>query len=627
MNNKRPTWINENVPSLSDKLFVTVSMEGYIPELTGDAREANTKGGLGVYFGDKLEGLHAIGLNNAFGCMPMYHQRLKQDVCDGRQVVFYHEVSYENQPVSPLMGRDGQPVSLEVWGFDTNNPNQEVRYLATVHQINRGGTTLYMFNCPEVFDVLYPDNATHHNRGRRHRFLQETVFAQCVTKLFRYLDVIPDAMLINEGHVAIAAAMTYGDPMYAKTAIIYTNHTVVPAGLEVFDVGELADNDIARARYIMRFPPNSWQSLWKKFIVETDGKVMIDFSKGALEICSAANAVSAEHARVTRALFPHQKKHITPILNGSGDSWVQKDLLDMERHGITPAPSHLLEFSRRGKAEAIDAIQQRTAGMTNQQGDVICADGIKLDINKPTMWLVRRMVQYKSQLPILQDIVRAVCADRDDWVETRFGWTRGLGMQVVVGGIAPQHSHEEQWIEEFVRWMEIPELRGRFVFVPGCDSELLRLQAVGADICLNCPQPNKEACGTSDQRSARNGNLNIAVYSGGPPEYLEDNKSGMLIGPYIHNQEFYEMAPKDILDKLTILSELYYGQGQGDTRWQAMKLQAYTASRKVTAKAMEARYAYVYRQAIKTKLEEQAAEVVSLSPEEDGENQTQVKIA
>ena len=81
------TWINDNVPSLSDKLFVTVSMEGYIPELQGDAREANTKGGLGVYFGDKLEGLHAIGLHNAFGCMPMYHQRLKQDICDGRQVV------------------------------------------------------------------------------------------------------------------------------------------------------------------------------------------------------------------------------------------------------------------------------------------------------------------------------------------------------------------------------------------------------------------------------------------------------------------------------------------------------------------------------------------------------------
>ncbi len=172
-------------------------------------------------------------------------------------------------------------------------------------------------------------------------------------------------------------------------------------------------------------------------------------------------------------------------------------------------------------------------------------------------------------------------------------------MQVVIGGIAPQNAHEEYWVEEFLEWMEHPNLQGRFVFVPGCDTHLLRYQAIGADICVNCPQPNKEACGTSDQRSARNGNLNIAMYSGGPPEYIEDHKSGMLIGPYINNREFYEMAPKDILDKLGTLSELYYAHHeQGDTRWENMKLQAYLSSNKVTAKAMEARYAYVYAQAI-----------------------------
>ena len=36
----------------------------------------------------------------------------------------------------------------------------------------------------------------------------------------------------------------------------------------------------------------------------------------------------------------------------------------------------------------------------------------------------------------------------------------------------------------------------------------------------------------------------------------------------------------------------------GDTRWQDMKLQAYLASRKVTALAMEQRYAHIYVQAM-----------------------------
>ena len=180
---------------------------------------------------------------------------------------------------------------------------------------------------------------------------------------------------------------------------------------------------------------------------------------------------------------------------------------------------------------------------------------------------------------------------------------QGLDMQVVVAGIAPQHTHEEYWIQKFILWMQRPELKGRFVYVPGCDTEILKWQAQSADICLNCPQPNKEACGTSDQRTARNGGINIAVYSGGPPEYLEDHQSGMLIGPYIHNKEFYELAPKDILDKLSTLSEQYYARHKGDKRWQNMKLRSYLASKKVTARAMEQRYAYIYDQAIRNRQE------------------------
>jgi len=53
-----------------------------------------------------------------------------------------------------------------------------------------------------------------------------------------------------------------------------------------------------------------------------------------------------------------------------------------------------------------------------------------------------------------------------------------------------------------------------------------------------------------------------------------------------------------ILDKLSILSEMYYARNNGDTRWQDMKLQAYMVSQKVTALAMEQRYAHVYVQAM-----------------------------
>ena len=597
------TWIDINAPLLRYKLIVTVSMEGYIPEFEGDAREANTKGGLGVYFGDKLEGLAAIGIRNAFGCMPMYDKRLVQQIRNGRQEIDYREVSYDQQPVTPLLDEDRQPIKLEVWGINTENPLEEVRHEAEVFCTYRGGTPLYLFRCPKVFDILYPDETTHQCLGRRHRFLQETIFAQCVPRLFKRLGVIPDALLINEGHVAVAGAITRGDPVFNKTAILYTNHTVVPAGLEVFDVDELVGNDLGRARYIMRFPSQSWQWLWKKFIVESEGKVLIDFSKGALEICSAANAVSAEHAGMTRSLFPSHNKHIHPILNGSGDTWVQRELLELERQGIQPSAEELLALGLQGKRTAREAIRRRTMDLTNQQGKVIAAEGRELNLDMPAIWLVRRIVDYKSQYPILKDIIHILCADREQRVDSRWGLRRGLGMQVVVGGVAPLNSHEQTWIEAFVQWMERPDLKNRFFFVPGGDTELLRLQAIGADICLNCPQPGREACGTSDQRSARNGGINIAVHSGGPPEYLEDGRSGMLIGPYINNKDFFDLAPKHILEKLEVLADMYYAQGRNDLRWREMKLQSYLASRQVSAAAMEQRYAPVYVQAIRSRLE------------------------
>ena len=57
MTNSSTRWVDEHAPELKNKILATLSIEGCIPELQGDAREANTRGGLGIYFGDKLEGL------------------------------------------------------------------------------------------------------------------------------------------------------------------------------------------------------------------------------------------------------------------------------------------------------------------------------------------------------------------------------------------------------------------------------------------------------------------------------------------------------------------------------------------------------------------------------------------
>lgn len=593
------TWIDEHAPELKGKTLVTLSMEGCIPELKGDVREANTRGGLGIYFGDKLEGLHAIGMEKAFGCMPLYKKRLVQSISNGRQHIDYKDVSYEDQSIERVLDGRGKPMQFDVWGWDQENTANERQYHAEVYKICRGGTCLYLFYCPEVFDILYPDDKTHQGHGREHRFLQETVFAECVYELFKGLNLVPDILHLNEGHVAGAAAIIKGDRAFDKTAVVYTNHTVVPAGLERFSVDRLTGGDVARARYAMRFPWQSHRRFWRKFSIQQDGRWFIDFSKGALEICDAANGVSKEHADATQTLFPTYDRWIESILNGSGDTWIMDELLEAKLKGNKPSKETLHRIGAEGKALSLAEVRKRTVGMTDKSGLIISRDGVTLDPDLPTIWMVRRMVEYKSQLPILKDIIHVICANQDEEVDTLWGRMNGLGMQVVVGGIAPQGSNEEGWIEEFIGWMQRPDLRGKFVFVPNADTALLRMQAIGADICINCPLPEQEACGTSDQRSARNGGINIATRSGGPPEYIEDGRSGMLVGPYESKEDFYTKAPKDILHKLKELSDMYYNHCH--SLWLDMKLESYLASPKVTAIAMEQRYSDIYIRALRAR--------------------------
>jgi glucan phosphorylase len=530
--------------------------------------------------------------------MPLYKKRLVQSIRNGRQHIEYRDVSYEDQSIELVTDDWMNPMQFNVWGWDVRNTTQERQYQVTIYSIYRGGTLLYLIYCPEVFDILYPDDRTHQGYGREQRFLQETIFAECVYELLKSIHVVPDVLHLNEGHVADAAAIIKGDKAFDKTTIVYTNHTVVQAGLERFCINRLTGGDIGRARYAMRFLQPNYQRFWQKFSVQQDGQWFIDFSKGALEMCDVANGVSNEHAGATQALFPSYNRRIEAVLNGSGDTWIMDELMEAELKGAALNEETLLRAAAEGKARAFAEVKKRTADMSNRSGRIISQDGVMLNPDLPTVWMIRRMVRYKSQLPVLKEIIHVICANREDEVDSPQGRMNGLQMQVVVGGIAPEGSCEEGWIEEFISWMQKPELRGRFVFVPNTDTILLKMQAIGADICINCPLPGQEACGTSDQRSARNGGINIATRSGGPFEYIEDGLSGMLVGPYQNDMDFYNRAPRDILGKLRQLSDMYYNQNDGHNIWLEMKLESYLASSKVMAASMEQRYADLYAQAL-----------------------------
>ena len=64
-----------------------------------------------------------------------------------------------------------------------------------------------------------------------------------------------------------------------------------------------------------------------------------------------------------------------------------------------------------------------------------------------------------------------------------------------------------------------------------------------------------EACGTSDQRAALNGNLNICAFTGGAREYMTEIDPDTLEGSALFLDPY---GPETLYRKLEYASKLYY---------------------------------------------------------------------
>ncbi|MFH0732899.1 MAG: glycogen/starch synthase [Candidatus Omnitrophota bacterium] len=643
------TWIGKNAQELIGKTIATVSMEGNIIKLPERLRAASTNGGLGAYQGDKYEGLAKIGAN-AFGVQPLYTRKREQFIegfChpEPRQGIKYVECFNESTLKDLIDDKILEKVcDLTVRAWDEKDPNNmDKTYDIEAYKITNGIVPVYLFYNKELFDDLYTDKKVH-------RFTQEVIFGRAFAKLIdwfikngykadgknplKHLDILH----MNEAHVVSTAANLKASKRYNNTAVVYTNHTNVPAGLEIFEV-DINQPDRFKLPVSMdrAFAQifNDFDELKKDtFLLDVlrshfmKDKTM-DFCQAALSMCDVFNCVSKEHAiradEIFQNKYPHIKKQPIPVLNGSGDIWVLDDILEMEKKGQEPGLDDVWRIHQKGREKAFGIITDRLKTISGI--DEVLGKEDYPDPNKLTAWLCRRMVIYKNQHPMLKDIIDVMCANKGAPVPTKFwGEQKGLGMQVVVSGIAHEYNPEEDWIKEFLKWMKKPGLKGRFFYVPNFDTKILEAQSIGSDICINIPEKEQEACGTSDQRSARNFGINIATKSGGPPEYIKEvneetgEGSGFLMEPITtHNPHAHALdrwcgdSPWHLLQKLMIASKMYYAfakpfdpENKGiikniknikdikdieDTRWLNAMLNSYRASKHVTSEAMEQRYA------------------------------------
>jgi glycogen phosphorylase len=474
------TWWTQTHANDSDLRVAYFSMEFGV-----DTRLAIYSGGLGVLAGDHLKAASELGIPLvAVGLFYRGGYFVQSVSDDGRQTERYAELDPEalglvREPVEVEVDLGGELVKVAVWRYDV------------------GSVPLYLLDVPWVTDALYSGN-------REHRIRQELLLGVGGVRALHALGLEPNVYHVNEGHsaflaierarVLVEAGATPDDALEEiRRTTVFTTHTPVPAGNEVFD-DELVlryVGDLARSAGI------------------SDDR-LLDLGRGpdtggfgltplALRLSSHRNGVSELHGGVARemwhALWPGEETPIDAITNGVHlGTWLAPELAALLREaGVRPeAPP---EWANWPAARELDPTALWNVHELSRRR---LADHAALDPERLTIGFARRFATYKRAGLVYSDLERLLA----------------LPVQIVVAGKAhPQDAPGKDVMQEIVE-LSRGAAAGRVVFLEGYDIELARTIIPGCDIWLNTPRRPYEASGTSGMKAAVNGVLNLSVLDG-----------------------------------------------------------------------------------------------------------------
>ena len=511
-------------------------------------------GGLGVLAGDHIKSasdlgvpLVAIGL---FYNQGYFHQRLDRDLWQQEE---YADVDHETLPIAPALDSAGQPVVIEI-------NTRHSRLLARVWKAAVGRTTLLLLDADVDGNRMEDRELTSRLYGGDHRvrIRQELLLGVGGVRALAAMEIVPGVLHLNEGHSAFASLERARQLMESEGLSFYeaqrqvalqtafTTHTPVAAGHDRF-TGEQIEEHLGPLRDSLGISYDELMALGRE--TAHDHSEPFCMTVLALKMSRQANAVSAEHGRVSRrmweGLYPGRATEEIPIghiTNGvhvgtwlagqmhrlydrhfgvdwatqSGDPeiWARIDEVDdgelWETHQVLKG--RMLDFVRR-RAVVQGERRNDPPQMIEQARQAMRTDAL-------TIGFGRRFATYKRATLILADI--------DKLAEMVSDPRRPV--QLIFAGKA--HPHDEpgkRLLWEIARLTRDPRFAGRFLFVEDYDMSVGRHLVQGVDVWLNNPRRPMEASGTSGQKVVLNGGLNLSVLDGWWAEAY-DGSNGFAIG-------------------------------------------------------------------------------------------------
>ncbi len=337
---------------------------------------------------------------------------------------------------------------------------------------------------------------------------------------------------------------------------VFTTHTSVPAGIDLFDSGLVYDY----FRYYCEqanFPFEYLLTLGRKNLQDPSER----FSMAVLALKTSAfrNAVSVLHRAVSQEMFqdlwprlPIPEVPITSVTNGvHSPTWINGDLAALYDQYLQPdwrdrleeakmwelvheiPNQELWEMHRKRKRRMVAFVRERAVNAAVQRKASAAEVRRLQEVLEPevfTIGFARRFATYKRATLLFRDVARL----------KRILNSTKMPVQIVIAGKAHPKDHPgKTLIREIVNLSRDPEVSKRLIFVEDYGIQVAREMVQGVDLWLNNPRRGEEACGTSGMKASMNGVLNFSVLDGWFDEAFEMS-GGWAIGdrmPYSEDQD------------------------------------------------------------------------------------------
>ena len=543
-------------------------------------------GGLGILAGDHCKAASDL-------CVPfvavgiLYRQGYFNQTIDehGSQISHYSPSDFHDLPVTQAVDEHGKPLLIEI-----DFPDRKV-YLH-VWRAQAGHISLYLLDSDLEENQEHDRIITHQLYGgdKNTRIQQEIVLGIGGVRALRALGIKPTVWHINEGHSAFQILERCREGTlkgfdFACTleviaaGTVFTTHTPVAAGHDIFE------HDLITGyfrKYIKDLGIDMQQFLQLGATPGNPGS----FNQTALALRGSRfhNGVSRIHGSVASEMehyiwpdVPHRENPISYVTNGVhlqtflarewsnlydmrfGRAW-RDELLDEDYwERIDEIPAHSYWSLRQSlKTEMFENVLQRALHQYQRNG---CSEALMERMTRLlsspgsdvlTVGFARRFATYKRATLLFSDPERL----------SRILKNPERPVLLIFAGKAhPSDMPGQQLIKTIHEFSLKPEFMGHILLLEGYDLALGRKLVTGVDVWLNTPEYPLEASGTSGEKAAMNGVINLSVLDGWWAEGY-NGENGWAITPhephfdadYRNHEEANELL--DLLE--TKIAPLYY---------------------------------------------------------------------